>query len=79
VFASTSLGGLGFAEGRDMASQMPIQLAVTGFTIVYSAVTSWIAFKLASLLCGGLRVSEDEEDEGLDVTTHGETGYKYYT
>ena len=28
------------------------------------------------LLCGGLRVSEDEEDEGLDVTSHGETGYK---
>jgi len=78
VFASTSLGGLGFAEGRDMASQMPIQLAVMGFSIAYSAVTSWIAFKLASLLCGGLRVSEDEEDEGLDVTTHGETGYKQY-
>lgn len=78
VFASTALGGLGFAEGRDMGSQMLIQLAVIGFSIVYSAVTSWIAFKLAALLCGGLRVSEEEEEEGLDVTTHGETGYKYY-
>jgi Amt family ammonium transporter len=67
---------MGYAEGRDLYSQMGVQLTVTGFSVVYSAITSFIAFKLAALLCGGLRVSEDEEDEGLDGISHGETGYK---
>lgn len=77
VFALPALGGLGFAEGRDLGSQMPVQLLVIGFSIVYSAVSSWVAFKVASALCGGLRVDEDAEDEGLDVSSHGEPGYKF--
>ena len=77
IFAMPSLGGLGFAEGRDFGSQMPVQLMVIGFSVVYSGISSWIAFKLTSIVCRGLRVDEDEEDEGLDLISHGEPGYKY--
>lgn len=76
IFAVPALGGLGFAEGRDLGSQMPIQLLAIGFSVVYSAISSYIAFKLASMLCGGLRVSEDDEVGGLDMSSHGEPGYK---
>ena len=77
IFAMPSLGGLGFAEGRDFGSQMQVQLMVIGFSVVYSGISSWIAFKLAAIVCRGLRVDEDEEDEGLDLISHGEPGYKY--
>ena len=77
IFAMPSLGGLGFAEGRDFGSQMQVQLMVIGFSVVYSGISSWVAFKLASIVCRGLRVDEDEEDEGLDLISHGEPGYKY--
>ena len=43
-------------------------------TIVWSAVVSVIAFKLVDMIIG-LRVSEDAEREGLDITSHGETAY----
>jgi ammonium transporter, Amt family len=43
-------------------------------TIVWSAVVAFIAFKLVDLVIG-LRVSEEEEREGLDITSHGETAY----
>lgn len=76
IFALPVLGGLGYAEGRDLASQMPVQLSVIGFSIVYSAVSSWVAFKLTSLMCRGLRVDAEDEIEGLDLTSHGEPGYK---
>ena len=77
IFALPALGGMGYAEGRDLATQMPIQLGVIGFSIVYSAISSWIAFKITSLVCGGLRVEEEDEVEGLDLTSHGEPGYKF--
>ncbi|PRD64353.1 ammonia channel protein [Malikia granosa] len=76
LFALPALGGLGFAEGRDLASQMSVQVGVIGFSILYSAISSFIAFKLAGWLCGGLRVPADDEIEGLDLTSHGEPGYK---
>jgi Amt family ammonium transporter len=76
LFAAKAVGGMGYAEGRDLFSQMGVQLTVTGFSIVYSAVSSYIAFKLTAALCGGLRVTEDEEEEGLDISSHGETGYR---
>ena len=43
-------------------------------TIVWSAVVSFIAFKLVDLVIG-LRVSEEDEREGLDISSHGETAY----
>jgi Amt family ammonium transporter len=43
-------------------------------TIVWSGVVAFIAFKLVDMVIG-LRVSEEDEREGLDVTAHGETAY----
>jgi Amt family ammonium transporter len=44
------------------------------FTMVWSGVVSFIAFKIADLTIG-LRVTEEEEREGLDISSHGETAY----
>ena len=43
-------------------------------TIVWSGVVSLVAYKIVDLAIG-LRVSEEEEREGLDITSHGETAY----
>ena len=45
-------------------------------TMIWSAVVAYIAIQIAGLLCGGIRSSEDDETEGLDVTDHGEGGYQ---
>lgn len=76
VFALTALGGAGFAEGRDLVDQLGVNAFAMGFSILFSAITSLIAFKLAALFCGGLRVEEEEEVNGLDLSSHGEVGYK---
>lgn len=76
VFASQSLGGTGGfdPETFSMGSQVFIQIKSVALTIVWSAVVSYIAYKVTDLLIG-LRVSEDDEREGLDITTHGESAY----
>ena len=73
VFAAPGLGGV---QGDDFAigAQVWIQLKSVLFTIVWSGVVSFIAYKIADLLVG-LRVSEDAEREGLDISSHGETAY----
>jgi Amt family ammonium transporter len=73
VFAAPSLGGV---QGADfaMGHQVWIQVKSVLFTIVWSGVVSFIAYKIADLLVG-LRVSEDAEREGLDISSHGETAY----
>lgn len=76
VFALSVLGGLGLPEGRGLGDQMLVQAGSIGFSVVFCAVTSFISLKVASLLCGGLRVDEDKEVEGLDTSEHGEAGYK---
>ena len=45
-------------------------------TIIWSAVVSYIALKIADVFCGGIRSTEDEETQGLDVADHGEEGYQ---
>jgi Amt family ammonium transporter len=82
VFAAPSLGGTGVydyvanAVGAEysIGTQVWIQLQGVLVTIVWSAVVSFIAFKLVDLVIG-LRVSEEEEREGLDISSHGETAY----
>lgn len=85
VFNSPSLGGPGFvadwvtatgitAADYSIASQVWIQTKAVLITIVWSGVVSVIAFKLVDLTIG-LRVSEEDEREGLDITSHGETAY----
>jgi Amt family ammonium transporter len=74
VFMSAGWGGVGYAEGLTMGGQVWIQLVATGITIVWTAVVSFILFKLIDMMMG-LRVSEEREREGLDITEHGETAY----
>ena len=69
-----SLGGTG-AEDFAMGAQVGIQAMSVVITIVWSGVVSFIAYKLVDIFIG-LRVPEDEEREGLDVTAHGETAYR---
>ena len=64
----------GAKESIDMAGLSDQAISV-GVTIVWSAVAAWIALKIAGAVCGGIRASEDNEIEGLDVTDHGESGY----
>ena len=76
VFAAQSLGGTGGASPDTfaMGAQVWIQVKSVLFTIVWSAVVSFIAYKVVDLLVG-LRVSEEQEREGLDISSHGETAY----
>ena len=53
---------------------MWIQLKAVLLTIVWSGVVSFVAYKIVDLVIG-LRVSEEEEREGLDISAHGETAY----
>ena len=73
VFAAPWLGGTG-AEDFAMGSQLWIQTYSVIITVIWSAVVSFIAYKVADIVVG-LRVPEDEEREGLDITAHGETAY----
>ncbi|PKO56531.1 MAG: ammonia channel protein [Betaproteobacteria bacterium HGW-Betaproteobacteria-21] len=75
VFTAPSLGGTG-AEDFSIASQVWIQTYSVIITIVWSAVVAFIAFKIADMFVG-LRVPEEEEREGLDITAHGETAYHH--
>lgn len=74
VFVSESLGGVGLADGRSMLDQVGIQALGVGITIGWSAVIAFIAYKIADLTVG-LRVAEDQEREGLDTVSHGESAY----
>ncbi len=74
VFTAPGLGGTG-GEHCSIASQVTIQAIGVGLTIVWIGVVSVIAFLIAKLVFG-LRVSEDAEREGLDITSHGESAYE---
>ena len=66
--------GMVAPDAYSIASQVWIQAKGVLITIVWSAVVSVIAFKIVDLVIG-LRVPEDDEREGLDITSHGETAY----
>ena len=72
IFASTAYGGS--IVDLDIGAQLGIQLYGGVFAIVYTAVVSYIVLKVVDMLVG-LRVNEDEESQGLDITDHGEEGY----
>ncbi|HEY6353918.1 MAG TPA: ammonium transporter, partial [Burkholderiaceae bacterium] len=85
VFNSPALGGPSFVgdwvtgelvkpENYSIASQVWIQLKAIIVTILWSGVVAFIAYKIVDLVVG-LRVSEEEEREGLDISAHGETAY----
>jgi len=74
VFVSVSLGGSGYAEGMAMGSQLGVQLTGVIATIVFTAVATFIILKIVDALLG-LRVTEEQEVEGLDINQHDERGY----
>ena len=82
VFAAPALGGAGIFDyvanaanpEFSIASQVWVQLQGVLITILWSGVVSFVAFKLVDMIVG-LRVAEDEEREGLDITSHGESAY----
>ncbi len=74
VFAATTLGGVGFAEGITMGKQITTQLTGILATAVWSGVVTFILLKLIDVMLG-LRVSVEQETEGLDTVLHNETGY----
>ncbi|MEC7883247.1 MAG: ammonium transporter [Verrucomicrobiota bacterium] len=74
VCAAGSLGGAGL-ELPSISLQVWAQIKSVVVTIIWSGVVSFIAFYIASALTGGCRVSEDEEQQGLDLNSHGESGY----
>jgi Amt family ammonium transporter len=85
VFNSPALGGPGYvsdwvtgkvisAAEFSISSQVWVQFKAVLVTVVWSAVVSVIAFLIVKMLIG-LRVSEEDEREGLDITSHGESAY----
>ena len=76
VFAAQSLGGFGFAKpGWSMGDQVLAQLIGIGATLVYCAAATFVILKVVAMLTHGLRVSEEQETEGLDIVSHDERGY----
>lgn len=78
VFAATSLGGLGLDEGVSIMDQVGVQALAVGVTILWSGFFSYLILKVLDLLIG-LRVTKDQEQQGLDIATHEETGYHNLT
>jgi len=75
VFISPNLGGTGYAEGMGMGSQLVAQLAGVGVTLIWSAIVSAILAVAVSVLFP-MRVGEDAEREGLDISSHGERAWE---
>lgn len=74
VFNAQAFGGPGLKSTGDILGQVWIQFEGVLITIAWSGLVAWIAYKVANRLCG-LRVPEDQEREGLDITSHGESAY----
>ena len=79
VLASPDLGvfsGFGFGAGNtSIAEQLAVQALAVVITIVYTVLVTWGLLKLTGKLTGGLRVSVEQETEGLDLVLHDEKGY----
>lgn len=75
VFCATTFGGTGFGDGNNSISdQVMTQAYGIGVVLVYTAVVTFIILKVLDLLIG-LRVTEEEETEGLDISQHDERAY----
>ena len=75
VFCAASLGGAGFGDGNEsIADQMTVQGIGVFVTLVYTFVVSFVILQLLNATMG-LRVTEDQEEEGLDLALHDERGY----
>ena len=82
VFNTQALGGPGLVTdwvtatvgSNGVVAQLIIQAKAVGLTVVWSAVVAFVSYKIVDMTIG-LRVPEEEEREGLDISSHGETAY----
>ena len=74
VLATDTFSGMGLADGMTVGSQFIVQAKSVVITVLWTAVASYIILKIAAMF-GGLRVGEEAELEGLDLSQHGERGY----
>lgn len=73
IFAGV-LGGMGYAEGMTMGKQVWVQFVGVAATLVWSGLVTWLLLKAVDAVLG-LRVSAEQETEGLDTVLHNESGY----
>lgn len=76
LFISPTFGGTGFAEGMNLARQVVAQIAGVGIVALWSAIATVVCALMVSMVIP-MRVSEDEEREGLDITSHGERAWEF--
>jgi len=74
IFVSAGLGGVGFADGLNMNSQLGVQLTGVIVVIVFTAIATFVSLKVVDIILG-LRVTDEQETEGLDINQHDERGY----
>jgi ammonium transporter, Amt family len=74
IFAAPFLGGVGYAEGVTMSGQVMVQLAGILAVGAWSGIVTWVLLKLSDAITG-MRVTSDQEAEGLDTVEHNEKGY----
>ena len=74
IFVSAGLGGMGYAEGMNLGSQLGVQAIGLLATAAWTALATWVILKVVGLVTP-LRVDEEDEIEGLDLTQHEERGY----
>ena len=74
VLASETFSGVGLGDVT-MGAQFMVQLASVAITVVWTGIASYVILKIAGAMTGGIRVDEDQEIEGLDLSSHGERAY----
>ena len=74
VFAATEMGGLGLPEGVTVMSQITVQFIAIFATVIWSAFFTFVILKILDSTLG-IRVTAEEEEQGLDVVLHDERGY----
>ena len=73
--AAEFMGGAGLDEAVTVTAQVTEQVKSVVITLIWSGVVSVIAYFIANALTGGARISEEGEQQGLDLTDHDESGY----
>jgi Amt family ammonium transporter len=76
IFVSRDLGGVGYGAGMDMSKQLVTQVVAVAAAAAWSGGATFVLVKLLSVVTG-LRVTAEEEEDGLDFSTHGESAYDH--
>jgi Amt family ammonium transporter len=74
VLVAEQFGGAGLAEGMTISSQLGVQAIGVVAVLAWTAIATFIILLIVKAICG-LRVDEQEETQGLDISQHEETGY----